>query len=428
MTPASAIPLPCCRRARGPCALAVVLALAAMLTGSPPARARTWHLTPGGGDAVSIQAAIDSAADGDTLLLATGIYSERSRIVNKTLYMFGAGVERTTLDGGAQVGEHGHTLQIRGTGNYSEVRDLTIRDGNANSPQDIDGGEYGGGVLGVEANFAIIGCRFLDNSCSSLGGGLFATSLPLIQLSHAGGGSRSTGPRRAQVAGPRDEILVQDCLFENNFGGSEGGGVCFDQAYFRVVNCTFRHNFSGQGGGAAIINAVGSVSLSLFVDNEAILDGGGLQIMTGLALPPPTIRIFQNTFVKNRCDRHGSGLALYDGTTIEVNANVFDGQTGGAFSVLGCANGAIYAGGCNLFGTNASPPLEGCPPIETDVFGPPMFCNAEGGDYRVCTNSPAAVSSGNCPVVKGIGVGCTGVACATVVRPATWSGIKLLVR
>jgi len=387
--------------------------------------ARTWHLTPGGGDAPTIQVAIDSAANGDTLLLATGIYSEQSRIVNKTLFVFGAGIERTTLSGGALGGQHGHTLQIRGADNYTEVHDLTIRDGNANSDGDIDGGREGGGVLGVEAFFALIGCRIVDNSSSGLGGGLYATSLPLVQPP---GASRSLRPPRARVPGPRDEILVQECIFENNFGGSEGGGACFRQAWFRVVDCTFRHNFSGQGGGMAVINAVGSVSLSLFLDNEGLLDGGGLILHTGLALPPPTVRIVQNTFVKNRCDRYGSGVAIYEGETFEVSANVFDGQTGGADSVVGCANGAVYAGGCNLFGTNASPPLDGCPPLDTDVFGPPLFCDADGGDYRVCTNSLAAVSSGNCQVVKGIGVGCTGLECATTVRPATWSGIKLLVR
>src|SRR5690349_2121736 len=77
-----------------------------------PAAARTWHLTPGGGDAPTIQSAIDQSDDGDTLALATGFYSERIRIVNKTLLVQGAGMERTTLSGTDLQSAHGHAVEL----------------------------------------------------------------------------------------------------------------------------------------------------------------------------------------------------------------------------------------------------------------------------------------------------------------------------
>jgi len=408
------------------------------LLGAGPASARVWQLVPGGGDAATIQAAVDSAADGDTLDLAPGFYPESISVVNKTLLIRGAGIDVTTLS----LGTHGHTVALRGANNYTELRDLTIQDGNANSRGDLLGGIYGGGVLGEEAFFALVRCRIASNSCESLGGGVYATAVPFNhepgtsspgRLAGQKSGSPADGARQP-TGGLRTQVILRECLIESNFGGSEGGGVCMELAWFSIVDCVFRGNFAGQGGGLAIINSVGEVTGCLIDNNEAILDGGGVKLDTAVALPPPTVIVSYCTIVRNRADRYGSGLALTSGETIEVTGNLFDGQTGGAFSVLGCANGAVYAGGCNFFGANASPNMDGCPALPTDRSGLPLFCDPAGGDFRVCSNSHVISESvPGCTGYRGAYAGayfkgCTGDDCATSVQPSTWSSIKRLVR
>jgi hypothetical protein len=55
----------------------IVLALLLVLVSMGPALARTWHILPdGNGDAPTIQAAVDSSAHGDTVLVAPGTYLE----------------------------------------------------------------------------------------------------------------------------------------------------------------------------------------------------------------------------------------------------------------------------------------------------------------------------------------------------------------
>ena len=398
-----------------------------------PSAARVWQLVPGGGDAPSIQAAIDLAAEGDTLDLAPGFYSEPTSVVNKTLLIRGAGMDATSLSGDLD----GHTVALRGGNNFTEIRDLTIQDGSAKSLGDLDGGIYGGGVLGEEAFFALVRCRIASNSCESLGGGVYATSVPF----QPGSGNtiprdaramtrRPTSPRAAgNPAITRDHVLLSDCRIESNFGGSEGGGICMELAWFRIENCRVQGNFAGQGGGISIINSVGEVTGCLIDDNEGLLDGGGIKLDTALALPPPTVRVSHCTIVRNRCDRYGSGVALTSGETIEVTGNLLDGQTGSAFSVIGCANAAIYSGGCNHFGTNASPPVEGCPAPPNDTMGPPLFCNPTALDWRLCSNSPAAMVCPGFSSYRGaFYIGCTGDDCATTVLPTTWSAIKSRVR
>ncbi|MDZ4806202.1 MAG: right-handed parallel beta-helix repeat-containing protein [Candidatus Eisenbacteria bacterium] len=410
-----------------------ILAGLFLLAGARDAPARVWQLVPGGGDASAIQIAVEFAADGDTIDLAPGFYSEATSVVNKTLLIRGAGLDVTTLS----LGGHGHTVALRGANNFTELRDLTIQDGSANSRGDLLGGIYGGGVLGEEAYFALIRCRIASNSCESLGGGIYATA---VSFDHESGNSPRRGPRspgHRPVPRPgtnplgiiRDHVLLSECLIESNFGGSEGGGICMELAFFRIVDCVIRGNFAGQGGGVALINSVGEMTGCLIDNNEALLDGGGVKLDTGLAMPPPTVRVSQCTIVRNRCDRYGSGVALTSGETIEIRSNLFDGQTGSAFSVIGCANAAVYAGGCNHFGVNASPPVDGCPLIATDTTGPPLFCNSPVGDWRLCSNSPALQTSPGCNLYRGaFFVGCTGNDCATAVLPTTWSAIKSLAR
>ena len=389
---------------------------------APPAAARIWAVRPDhGGDAPTIQAAIDSSADGDTVNVSAGFYPERCAIVNKTLLIRGAGADLTEINGYP----YGHVMTLRGLDNYTEIRDLTLADASATSMADPYGGVYGGGLMSELAAFALVRCHIVRCSAGSLGGGLYAT----FRSFDPDGGSRSSPGTRPSGAAPpvRDAILIEDCLFANGFAGSEGGGLVLEFTRFTITGCTFRNCFSVQGGGASIFDSIGSMSGCRFEDNEALQDGGGLKVNQRTGYGPASIVVQESNFRNNRADRYGAGLALAMGHGIRVERNLFFGQGGLASAVVGCMTLDVeYLGGCNHFWNNGRPDVADCPPLASDTAGDPLFCDESGGDFRLCAASPLLARP--CGPAGAFGVGCSGGDCATPTRSITWGGLKSLFR
>ncbi len=123
-------------RARRP--LALVLTTAAAVLALPAmASAATQLVSPGGTDSADctvtacahIQAAVDAAADGDTISIAAGTYASEPNNqvrITKPLTVTGAGIGQTILDGNDahSLPNHG-TLSIQATGDV-DVSGLTI--------------------------------------------------------------------------------------------------------------------------------------------------------------------------------------------------------------------------------------------------------------------------------------------------------------
>jgi hypothetical protein len=340
----------------------------------------------------------------------------------------GAGRDATIIDGFPINPPHGNTIAIRGFGNYTTIKSLTIREGVADAIADVTGGIYGGGVLGDGAVFALIDCRILHCTALSLGGGVYATSQRIAPSD----GESKTLPRRATAAPPypfvdHDTILLRDCIFEDNIAGAEGAGFCFEFAYFRVENCIFQNGYSADGGGGRIFNSIGVLEGCLVWNNAAEFDGGGLDTEQNLPFENTTILIRGNTIVSNRARRQGSAVFITNGLTIDYERNVFALNGGDAATVVGCRlPDGEYHGSCNHFGTNSGTPLEECQPLPTDTFGDPLFCDPESGNFRLCASSP--LLSGSCGMRGAFGIGCDGVDCSTVTLPMTWGGVKNFLR
>jgi hypothetical protein len=393
------------------------------------AGAVTWTVLAGGrGTSPTIQAAIDFAADGDTVSIGPGTFNERVSIVDKTLLVTGAGRDVTIINGYPFTLPHRNTIAIRGFGNYTTVRSLTIRDGVTYAFGDVTGGIYGAGVLGDGAVFALVDCRVTNCSAMSLGGGLYATS----QRIAPGEGEIGAMPPRPAAPPPwpfieHDTILIRDCLFDGNIAGAEGGGFCLEFAYFRIENCTFRDNYTGDGGGGRIFNSIGVMENCLVWNNEVVLDGGGLDTEQNIPWEGTSILIRNNTIVGNRASREGSAVFITSGITIDYERNIFALNGGGANSVVGCRlPDGEYHGSCNHFWMNAGETFTECQPLFSDTSGDPLFCSPETGDFRLCASSP--LLSPVCGMRGALGVGCDGVDCSTATVPMTWGGVKSFFR
>ena len=135
-------------------ALAVAFALAGLPATAPAA---TWHVPD---DAPTIQAGIDSASAGDTVLVAAGTYYENLVMKAGTYVLSETGDPSSTVVDASGVGWPVAFLHLAQT---TYLEGFTITDGHAN---------YGGGVVCIDAAPEIINCWIVDNHVNLQGGGI----------------------------------------------------------------------------------------------------------------------------------------------------------------------------------------------------------------------------------------------------------------
>ena len=259
-----------------------------------PAHADTINVP---GDQPTIQAGINAAANGDTILVAPGKYYE-----NISFGGFGGVYHLASSDGPAE------TSIVASPFSTESVVTLAAPSGG-HSGSSIDG-------------FTI-----LDGSVSSFGGGLHISQGQLgIEVSNCifqynsafdGGGAYVDSDSTASFI---------DCVFIGNTATNDGGGLCIDASGGSTVDrCRFESNSATNGGGALIGNgamlandeAFPLATNCVFYNNTATGNGGGLRIVRAIAWSPvPTAPIyvggvFGSTFVGNTA---ASGGSMYGGS------------------------------------------------------------------------------------------------------------------
>jgi hypothetical protein len=170
----------------------------------------------------TIQAAIDAAQTGDSVLVSPGTYYEQVNLSGKQLVLHGvAGAAQTILDG-----QGVHTVVVGANEPLGcEVSGFTIQNGN---------GYTSGGVLVSDSSVRVHHCTFRANTASDLYGGAGFRS--------AGGGS-----------------VVEDCLFTENVSpnaSTSGGWFHFGSGTFSLKRCVFSSNLSS--GCVARVNSEGA--------------------------------------------------------------------------------------------------------------------------------------------------------------------------
>jgi hypothetical protein len=334
-------------------------------------------------DFPSIQAAIDYAADGDTVLVGPGTYVENIDFLGKLITVRstdGRGV--TTIDGGGG----GSVVSFRtGETGESVLEGFTITNGDAFG---------GGGIYVYGASPAIVDCA-VDGNTAELGGGMYVAweSFPAIT----------------------------DCSISNNAASDKGGGMYITRAHPVVTDTLIANNAAVRGGGACIhTNAVPYFVRSTITGNEALMDGGGLhtcwlgvaylldsdvrgnvaQNGGGVAVGQQGIVRAENTVVAANGALTGGGLSLYGSDSEGELTNCTVSGNGGA-------GGGLYAVPASftmllntiVFGNQMVPVVEGTADISySDVEGgapgtgnmdgAPAFVNAAAGDYRLTDTSP----------------------------------------
>jgi hypothetical protein len=287
------------------CLLAVGVAALA-LGGWPPAASASTTLDVPGSYA-TIQAAIDAAANGDTVLVAPGTYHESINFEGKAItVMSGQGPGSTIIDG---TGLNSSVVTIgTGEGRGSVLQGFTIQHGNNTVTWN------GGGVAISSASPTITGNVITGNIACGDGAGIDVQSgAPLI-----------TGN------------VITGNLQETGCSGGAGGGVALLGAPAQVIGNTITDNTNFWAGGISVLAAGATIANNVISGNSAQSQGGGIW-----SVDEANDLFVQNLITGNRSPDDGGGLFFSQssgapGSTIVDNTFANNSAVGGA---------AVYVGG-----------------------------------------------------------------------------------
>ncbi|MEE9269069.1 MAG: right-handed parallel beta-helix repeat-containing protein [Candidatus Krumholzibacteria bacterium] len=275
-------------------------ALIVLLTfASHHASAATWYVEPdGSGDAATIQAGIDAASPGDTVLLATGVFKGPG---NTNVDFLGKGVTVTSASGpeftivDCDSAARGFLFQS-GEDATSVLSRITILNGVHNF--------FGGAIFCRNASPTITGNILIENrSAIFQGGAIYCDS---------------------------SSAIIHNNAFEGNFAASAGGGVwCSGNSTVTIEGNTFTGNTSTSGGGIGVDDSAPVIRGNRFVGNGATF-GAAIHLSTG-----STAVIDSNAFESNSSGSHGGAIRCQNSSPI-IKRNTFTGNVaavdGGAIS------------------------------------------------------------------------------------------------
>lgn len=266
---------------------------------SPVARGADVHVPA---DMPTIQAAIDSATSGDTIVVAAGTYDESLNFAGKSLSLVAsAGPSATTLRSAVAT-----VITAR------DVTSLTIR---------------GFTITGATTDVAV--------------GGIDATgSAGLVERNVIG---PTFGCRAAAIAAAGAITIRNNVIWGAGLGQScavddrptpvllQGGAVFVDNL---VTN-----NLAVDGGGLTVVGNA-QVERNIIVNNTASAAGGGIAVRGGT---PDLEMLLQNNLVEANTAESGGGIHVdsADGLTIRANTLVFNGAVSGSQLAIVAADPAL---------------------------------------------------------------------------------------
>ena len=417
----------------------LLLAIAALAMLQRSASARTWRvLEDGSGDAPFIQAGIDSAAGGDTVLVGPGRYLENLSIVAKDLVLKSDQGPVTTIIDGSN--EEDTVIHLFGQTRVMVLEGFTITGGTGRQRSTI---LIGGGIaLEGGASPVIRGNHIVDNGVvgkTRFGGGLghLSSSSPRIERNYFGSNYADLGGGVEIVSGTT-EIVGNE--FRNNEALLDGGAIYadFNSGSVTIEDNQFWDNFAGDHGGAVVV--AGSTESEVFLlrnffsHNSA--GGSARDGAAGAAIWVVRLSgiIANNTLVENTgpswdtCG--GGGLSLQStAPELDIYANIIALNRSCGITCASSFPDPQNTLGNNLLWMNIGGDIGqgkgACPSAwtGTQLIADPLFCGPELGNYTVSIESPALTG----PIPFGVWVR-PGCGPGVHTEPTTWGRIKALHR
>lgn len=340
------------------------------------ATARTIHVAPSGGDYDSLSVALFAAVDGDSVVIAHGVYVEdwhRPEVVlveRKQLTVLGDSdtPEAVTVTGFRIWFRSCDGTRVEGIRFFRNPGPLVFAGGSASVTNCVFEENEGRYQCGAVSFGGALGSDVLISNCS------FIRNVGQNPLCDAGGISAGSG-----------RAVVEDCLFYGNRTPGMGGAI-YSEAFTEIRRCTFLSNRAANG--AAVAHLYGRFSMEQCTLWNNVVTGTGAALYTRTDQWSLTRSIIAGT-------RRGSGVLCDDYGPVECS-DFWDNEAG-----VGCQ--ALAS--------------------EGNVFEDPMFCDEAVGDVGLRAGSPCLREEQNgvaCGPIGAFGAEC-GV---TPVEPMTWGRIK----
>ncbi len=266
----------------------------------------------------SIQAAINVAANGDTLLAALGINTESFDVVGKNLTIVG-GYDATCTNPVQGAITEIHASAAGSVVDMSGGSNLTLRN------LDLSGGtSFGAGVDLLGSSMVTLDNTDVHDNAGASGGGLYIGQGSVVTYTNnadiynntasAGGG--------AIIYGNLYGYDSTSDIYQNS-STTDGGGIYVSGGTVVLDNADVIANTATEdGGGIYIINGVLRLSNSVFIGETApccqsAVNGGGIYASASQIFLSGS----ETTVMNNTATGNGGGMYLVNGTVLNVNGS-----------------------------------------------------------------------------------------------------------
>ncbi|MHC4536052.1 MAG: right-handed parallel beta-helix repeat-containing protein [Planctomycetota bacterium] len=250
------------------------------------AQASTITIGSGAGyDFETIQAGIDAAVDGDTVLVAPGEYiiTEPITFRGKAIIVRSeAGSDETTIRMGTPVDTNrGSVVIFENDETTSSVLDgFTITEGKGSWVSSLSA-YVGGGILFNASSGTLRNCLVMNNQADDGGGGgvsaYFGSTPTLTNCTFTVNSAEYGGGVHCWDS---CSLILTDCVItENSAGNSAGGVFCGQNSSVTMNGCIIRGNSTTKESGGGVncwVNSLATLTNCIIAENTAGRAGGGV--------------------------------------------------------------------------------------------------------------------------------------------------------
>ncbi|MEN6545901.1 MAG: NosD domain-containing protein [Armatimonadia bacterium] len=299
-------------------------------------------------DYTTIQAAIDAASDGDTIIVAQGTYKEYLDFKAAAITLTSTDpnsstvVARTIIDGQ----DLGPVVQfVSGEMANSVITGFTITNGTATD---------GGGILCDASSPTISSNRIRLNKATSRGGGIccLTGSAPKITANNISGNTVDSGGDSSVFGGG---IYCRNSSAEISSNTIMGNtAVAYDDWPYE--------NGAACGGGITCSGGTPLISANVITSNSASGPieslGGGIYLQSASGALVTGNTISGNTAPASSGDNYGGGICLR-GSPSRIESNVLDGNSGRRGGGIFCDGASAAPVTGNVFVNNSATEVGG---------------------------------------------------------------------
>lgn len=258
----------------------------------------------------------------------------------------------TTLDGGGLITLDGNnTTRIILNDDRLKLTVKNLRFINGRAPTNNENGTGGAIYSQYLSDLTVTNCHFENNFAQGggweNGGGAIRTHTGHLIVDDSTFVGNKANMQGGAIQGLGTNFDITDTVFENNQAGDVGGAIFIDGAletkpngYVKFTRVDFINNHGTEQGGAAFVylyyrkpNNQAIFRRVRFIGNEVT----GLGLGGGLRFGGPTLKVFDSVFYDNHAIGQGGGLWVDEGRTIVRNVT-FSGNSARLGGGIGLGN------------------------------------------------------------------------------------------